>query len=85
MTSNSAAPTLRPVHASMFTVRQSNGRARTGTLTGRQGEVATPAALLYTFRGAPLNFTPELLDSLGPDARTLHLDASQLCAFPQHT
>ena len=62
----------------MFYVDHTDGKARTGTLTTRQCEVATPAALLYTFRGSPLSLTPDLLDSLGPEARTLHLDASQL-------
>lgn len=70
--------TTQSAHESMFSVSQTDGKARTGTLTARQGEVATPAALLYTFRGSPLNLTPDLLESLGPEARMMHLDASQL-------
>ncbi|KAK9909731.1 hypothetical protein WJX75_006677 [Coccomyxa subellipsoidea] len=66
----------------MFHVDHTDGKARTGTLTTRQCEVATPAALLYTFRGSPLSLTPDLLDSLGPEARTLHLDASQFLESP---
>ena len=62
----------------MFEVSGTDGKARTGTLTANQRRVATPAALLYTFRGSPLSLTPDLLDSMGPEARTLHLDASQL-------
>ncbi|BDA42772.1 probable Queuine tRNA-ribosyltransferase accessory subunit 2 [Coccomyxa sp. Obi] len=81
-TSPQVAVTLRSAHASMFSVSQTDGKARTGTLTARQGEVATPAALIYTFRGSPLNLTPDLLESLGPDARMMHLDASQFVESP---
>ena len=77
-TSRQVAIITRSAHASMLSVSQTDGKARTGTLTARQGEVATPAALLYTFRGSPLNLTPDLLESLGPEARMMHLDASQL-------
>ncbi|CAL8467578.1 g7116 [Coccomyxa elongata] len=66
----------------MFSVSQTDGKARSGTLTARQGEVATPAALLYTFRGSPLNLTPDMLESLGPEARIMHLDASQFLESP---
>ena len=73
---NSAVTVSMP--ASGFSVHNTDGTARTGVLHAKHGEIATPAALLYTFRGSPLNLTPDLLSSLGPDARALHIDASQL-------
>jgi hypothetical protein len=42
--------------------------------------MVTPALLLYTRRGSPLNLTPDLVDQFGAEAKGLHIDATHLYA-----
>ena len=58
--------------APSFTVTSTCGDARCGVLRLPSGtEVATPAVLGYTRRGAPLHLTHDVLTSLPPEARLL--------------
>eukprot|EP00884_Botryococcus_braunii_P013285 jgi/Botrbrau1/21958/Bobra.0249s0081.1 len=66
----------------MFRITARDGCARTGILTLRGQEFQTPAVLLYTRRGGPLNLTPDLVEELGPDAASYHLDATQFLENP---
>lgn len=62
----------------MFRVTAREGCARTGILSWKGQDMATPALLLYTRKGSPLNLTPDLVDQLGPEAKGLHIDATHL-------
>ena len=57
--------------APSFRVTSTCGDARCGVLRLGGTEVATPAVLCYTRRGAPLHLTHDVLASLPPEARLL--------------
>ena len=61
-----------------FSVLSTSGQARTGLLKHAQGELQTPALLLYTRRGSPLYLTPDVLQQLGSEGHSFALDATQL-------
>lgn len=63
----------------MFVVTATDGEARCGTLTLPRGpQVQTPGVLIYMRRGGALNLTPDLLDTLRPDAQALQLNVLNL-------
>src|SRR5262245_11999784 len=64
---------------SLFQVQATDGKSRTGLLRLSHGELETPSALIYTRRGGALHLTPDTLETLGPSAQNMYLDASQLC------
>jgi queuine/archaeosine tRNA-ribosyltransferase len=63
----------------MYRITSTDGEARTGLLVLNNGrEINTPAMLLYTRRGGSLHLTPDLLDTLRPDAQALQLNVFSL-------
>eukprot|EP00897_Mesotaenium_endlicherianum_P001342 jgi/Mesen1/1235/ME000129S00329 len=58
-----------------FSVRASAGAARTGiiSLPGRGIELQTPALLINTRRGQPIHLTPDVLETLKPEAAALQI------------
>jgi queuine/archaeosine tRNA-ribosyltransferase len=62
----------------MFTLHRTEGEARCGVLKTRGGAIDTPALLVYSHRGSPLNLTPDLLERLKPDVQAVQLDVLQL-------
>eukprot|EP00741_Cyanophora_paradoxa_P019260 tig00000215_g18595.t1 len=56
-------------------------RARHGVLAGAQGELETPALLVYTRRGSPIALTAQTLASI-PGARCLEMNVFDLCDSP---
>jgi hypothetical protein len=63
----------------MFQITSSDGEARSGTLVLPHGrEITTPGMLLYTRRGGSLHLTPDLLDTLRPNAQALQLSVFSL-------
>lgn len=68
---------LHRMAAPTFTVTATDGKARCGVLqTRNHGDIVTPAALVYTRRGAPLNLTPDMVAQLQPSAK-----AFQICVM----
>ena len=62
-----------------FTVSATDGEARAGVLdTQRGGRLDTPAMLVSTYRGGPLNLLPDQLDSLAPEAAAVALNVLSL-------
>ena len=61
-----------------FDLVASDGLARAGRLTHKNGFVETPAVLLYSRRGSALHLTPDLLETLGEGANNFLVDASHL-------
>ena len=61
-----------------FVVHHTSDKARAGVLQSAHGAVPTPAPLLYSFRGSPLNATPDIMDGLGAEPRALHMTAGEL-------
>lgn len=59
-------------------MRSTDGKARTGALSSAHGDISTPAPLLYSFRGSPLNTTPDILNELGGEPTVLHVTATEL-------
>eukprot|EP00887_Chlorella_sp_A99_P007224 scaffold2.g7224.t1 len=66
----------------MFSVTAVDGAARAGTLATAHGVIATPAMLLPTRRGSPLNMTPDLVAKLQPAAAAVQVDVLQLLKAP---
>ncbi len=62
----------------MFSIQQTDGIARAGTLTSAHGNISTPAPLLHSFRGSPLNCTPDIMDSLDGEIKALNVTATDL-------
>ena len=62
----------------MFEVQKTDGRARAGALSSVHGDISTPAPLLYSFRGSPLNATPDIMEDLGGEPMVLHVTATEL-------
>ena len=63
----------------MYQVEKIDGEARTGSLVLPDGKIiSTPAMLVYTRRGGALNLTPDLLQTLQPDAQALQLNVLSL-------
>ncbi len=62
----------------MFDIHRTEGEARCGVFNTRGGAIDTPALLVYSHRGSPLNLTPDLLDQLKPDVQAVQLDVLQL-------
>ncbi len=63
----------------MYSITSSDGEARSGTLVLPNGrEITTPAMLLYTRKGGSLRLTPDLLETLQPDAQALQLNVFNL-------
>ena len=63
----------------MYHISSTDGEARAGTFVLPNGrEISTPAMLLYTRRGGSLHLTPDLLDTLRPDAQALQLNVFSL-------
>lgn len=62
----------------MFHIQHTDEKARAGSLHSAHGEIATPAPLLYSFRGSPLNATPDLVDELADGLKALHVTAAEL-------
>ena len=62
----------------MFRVQATDGKARAGVLPSAHGDISTPAPLLYSFRGSPLNATPDIMDELGGEPMALHVTATEL-------
>ncbi len=63
----------------MYKITSSDGEARSGTLVLSNGrELTTPSMLLYTRRGGSLHLTPDLLETLRPDAQALQLNVFSL-------
>ena len=64
-------------HFPMFSISITDGQARCGVLSTPGGTIDTPALLVYTHRGSPLNLTADLLEKL-PDVQGLQLDVLHL-------
>jgi len=63
----------------MFRIHHTDGDARCGTLfLDGDKEIPTPAMFLYTLRGGAVNLTPDLIQTLRPEAQALQLDVLQL-------
>ncbi len=64
--------------AEMFSIQQTKGTARAGTLTAAHGNISTPAPLLHSFRGSPLNCTPDIMNNLDGETKALNVTATDL-------
>lgn len=64
--------------APSFTIQHRDGQARAGVITTKHGSISTPATLLYTRRGNPLNLTPDLIAKLKPLPQAFQLNILQL-------
>lgn len=62
----------------MFNIEAFDEDARVGTVQTYRGAIATPTILISTRRGGSLNLTSDILDSLPPEAKALHINAIQL-------
>ena len=62
----------------MFRAQSTDGKARAGALSSAHGDISTPAPLLYSFRGSPLNATPDIMNELGAEPMVLHVTATEL-------
>ncbi len=71
-------PQFRTHAGGMFRVQNTDGKARAGALSSAHGNISTPAPLLYSFRGSPLNATPDIMNELGGEAMALHVTATEL-------
>jgi queuine/archaeosine tRNA-ribosyltransferase len=52
--------------AAPFTVQHTDGKARAGVLKTAHGVLLTPASMVYTRRGNPVNLTPDMIQRLQP-------------------
>ncbi|GLI59310.1 hypothetical protein VaNZ11_001164 [Volvox africanus] len=69
--------------ATHFSVKARDDKARCGILSTRNGVVETPAVLLYTRRGGPLNLTsPDMLAAVTPPVQGVQLSAMQFLENP---
>ena len=73
-----ASPPAATQRGKTFVVQHKSDKARAGVLSSTHGDVSTPAPLLYSFRGSPLNATPDIMDGLAAEPRALHVTAGEL-------
>ena len=70
--------TAMPDSSVRFDVLDKDGSARTGTLLFSNGQIQTPALLLYTRRGSPLHLTPDMVQQLGNLGQNTLVDITKL-------
>jgi queuine/archaeosine tRNA-ribosyltransferase len=61
-----------------FEVTHTDQSARTGLLKHANGQLETPALLVFTRRGSPLYLTPDMIKHLGPEGQNYILDGTKL-------
>lgn len=67
-----------PAAGLTFEVRHTDQSARAGIIKHVNGQLETPALLIFTRRGSPLFLTPDMIKHLGPEGQNYILDGTKL-------